>query len=302
MKSSITNNFIIKANIVHNDKYNYDKTIYMTSAEKIIITCYKHGDFSQRAGHHLSGRGCKKCATDKRSSDLINFIINSNKIHDNKYNYSESKYINSKIKLKIICGKHGIFEQTPNDHLSGYGCKKCGRDVCASKIKSSSEEFIQKSNEIHINKYNYSKVDYLKSSERVIIICKVHGDFQQTPSDHLQGKGCRKCTGVISKIEIEWLDYLNIKNEYRHKSININGKLFKVDALDLNTNTIYEFYGDYWHGNPKRYNQENINSNNKKTFKELYNKTLEKEKTLKEAGYNVISIWENDWNKIKKDL
>lgn len=76
---------------------------------------------------------------------------------------------------------------------------------------------------------------------------------------------------------------------------------FKVDGFDPLTNTVYEFNGDYFHGNPEIYPSNNVNAINKKTFGELYTKTVEKENILKSAGYKVISIWENEWNLINKE-
>lgn len=99
---------------------------------------------------------------------------------------------------------------------------------------------------------------------------------------------------------MQWLDYLKISEKYRQKTIMIDNKKYRVDAFDHNTNTIYEFYGDYWHGNNSRYKSDQINYNNKCTFGELYQRTIERENLIKQAGYTVISIWENDFRKMLK--
>jgi hypothetical protein len=80
----------------------------------------------------------------------------------------------------------------------------------------------------------------------------------------------------------------------------LQNKHFKLDGYDSKTNTVYEFNGDYWHGNPKKYNWNDINKINKKTFLELYLDTLNKEQLLINAGYNIISIWESDYKKCLK--
>jgi G:T-mismatch repair DNA endonuclease (very short patch repair protein) len=116
------------------------------------------------------------------------FIMKATEIHGNKYDYSKIEYINAKTKVKIICTKHGIFEQLPNSHICNRGCPDC-----SSKKKVSRMEFIQRSEQVHGNKYDYSKIEYINTRIKVKIICKVHGIFNQLPSHHLQGRGCPVC-------------------------------------------------------------------------------------------------------------
>ena len=121
------------------------------------------------------------------------FIKDSNKIHSNKYDYSKSIYTNNKCKLIIICPIHGEFLQTPNDHLSGKGCKKCQYDKLKENKKYTKEKFIKIANILHKNKYNYSLINYKNSLTKIKILCPIHGEFLQTPSSHLSGNGCRLC-------------------------------------------------------------------------------------------------------------
>ena len=97
-----------------------------------------------------------------------------------------------------------------------------------------------------------------------------------------------------------WLDHLNVPNDKLHREVKITvkSKVFYVDGFDPKTNTIYEFNGDYWHGNPKRYKSNDINPSVKKTFGELYKITINKEKQLKKLGFKIVSIWESDWDKL----
>ena len=117
--------FIEKANIVHNYKFTYDKVVYKNNYTPIIITCPIHGDFIQSPDGHLGGNGCKLCASDKGRFSNEDFITKSKQIHGDLYDYSQVNYINTSTKVSIVCPKHGIFEQTPNGHLRGQGCKKC---------------------------------------------------------------------------------------------------------------------------------------------------------------------------------
>ena len=86
-------------------------------------------------------------------------------------------------------------------------------------------------------------------------------------------------------------------NKYRNVIITINNKRYNVDAISWKNKTIYEFYGDYWHGNPKVFSSNDINKHNNKSFGNLYLETINREKELKKAGYKLITIWENDFRK-----
>lgn len=106
---------------------------------------------------------------------------------------------------------------------------------------------------------------------------------------NLRGRGCPRCSKRISKPSVEWLDNLGII--LREYYININGKKFFVDGYDPKTNTIYEYHGYFWHGHPEYFNPQEKHPYCEDTFGRLYEKTLEKEKTLKAAGYNLVVKW-----------
>lgn len=126
----------------------------------------------------------------KRKTTL-EFIEESIKIHDDKYDYSKVEYFNSSTKVEIICKKHGVFSQRPNDHLSGQCCPKC-----IGNHKKDTKSFINDSVNIHGDKYDYSDVEYINARTKVKIICPIHGKFWQRPNGHLSGQGCLKCTKV----------------------------------------------------------------------------------------------------------
>lgn len=186
--------FIKKAQEVHGDKYDYSKVEYVNSRTKVCILCPKHGEFLQTPSEHIQGRGCPFCAGHKKYS-LNEFIIKANHIHANKYSYSKVNYINNKTKVCIICPKHGDFWQKPNSHLSGAGCPICAQKIRQKSVTDTQSDFIFKAKKTHGNKYNYSKVNYINSASKVCIICPKHGEFWQTPRDHIAGHGCQKCAG-----------------------------------------------------------------------------------------------------------
>lgn len=121
------------------------------------------------------------------------FISRSNEIHKNRYNYSLVICINSRIKVKIICPVHGVFEQSCYSHLAGRGCPFCGLSKIGNKKRATLEQFVLRANTIHVNKYDYSLVVYNNNLTKIKILCPIHGIFEQTPSSHLSGHGCAKC-------------------------------------------------------------------------------------------------------------
>ena len=120
------------------------------------------------------------------------FIERSKQKHGNRYDYSSVEYVNNRTKVKITCPIHGSFEQIPDHHLTkGSGCPLCS-GVKANQAKAKAE-FVSRSREIHNNKYDYSLVNYVNAYTKVILLCREHGDFEQSPASHLSGRGCAKC-------------------------------------------------------------------------------------------------------------
>ena len=297
--------FIIKANIIHNDKYDYSLSVYKNYHSDALIICPIHKKFEQKVCKHLNkyGYGCQECGKDNsfknhRRITVEEFIRRARAVHGDKYGYELIDEIRGNRDIvKIICPIHGIFEQSVSKHFI-YGCRQCGYIVRAGKQRFNLETFIKQAQAIHGDRYDYQHVNYKNARIPVDILCKLHGIFKQAPFSHTKGAGCPNCFHNISKPETEWLDSLDIK--IRNKVIKVGSKIIKADGFDPITNTIYEFNGDYWHGNPNKYNLNDLNQRNNKTFGELYQATLTKEKLIKEGGYNLISIWEEDYYNSKK--
>jgi hypothetical protein len=369
---NITNDeFIEKIKLVHGDLYDYSNVVYNLSNENIKIICQEHGEFIQRANDHLNGSGCPKCAGHCILT-TEDFIEKSKLVHGDLYDYSNVVYNRYNEKVNIICREHGMFEQTPKSHLKGHGCQKCYYDTISKRVRLTIEEFIEKSKLVHGDLYDYSKVDYTRCNENVIIVCKIHGDFLQTPIGHyFSGSGCQKCAGVAklttedfierskkihgdlydysesvyinsgekvkiickkhgvfqqiagghyylgqpcpkcsnigySKPQIKWLNFLskyyniNIQHAENDGEYIIPETKYRADGFCKENNTIYEFHGDFWHGNPNIYKDDDINIITKCSYKELYEKTLKKEEMLKKLGYNLVVIWEYDWKKLNR--
>lgn len=300
-----TSEFIKQATKIHGGYYDYSKSIYDGVIKSIIIVCPVHGQFKQKSGSHLMGQGCAKCGACKsakaRKKTTEEFIKQATKIHDGYYDYSKSVYGTALKKITIICPKHGEFRQDANGHLKGMGCRKCYADKLAISLSITHDEFIEMATKAHKGIYNYSKSVYVGCDKKVIIICPKHGEFKQTAMGHYNGQGCPRCVGSISKLETLWLNLLSVPVKFRQKTIKINGRTIRADAADVNKKIVWEFYGDFWHGNLKKYNPDKINFISKYTFSELNAKTMARERAIKDAGYTVISIWESDFlNSIKK--
>jgi hypothetical protein len=119
--------FLKRAVEKHGDKYDYSLVDYDGCNGKVTIICPEHGKFLQTARWHLSGRGCRKCGGSFNIcySDFLKRAVEK---HGDKYDYSKSEetYSGTKSKILIICPEHGEFWQTPESHMIGKGCRKCG--------------------------------------------------------------------------------------------------------------------------------------------------------------------------------
>jgi hypothetical protein len=132
-KNKTTEQFVQEARLVHGDKYDYSKSDYKGKDIKVVIICPVHGDFTQRPHNHLQGQGCPKCSGHYMDTEY--FKEKASKVHKGKYIYNLVEYVNNEQKVKIICPIHGEFLQTPHEHLSGCGCRKCKSDVYKNKEK-----------------------------------------------------------------------------------------------------------------------------------------------------------------------
>ena len=238
--SLVNNNssFIARAKIVHSDKYNYDKAIYINSKTSVKIICPVHGKFSQAPSNHLQGKGCLKCANSAQSNrtrkSTVEFIAEANNVHGYIYDYSKVEYKRGKDKVEIICPEHGIFLQQASNHLSGNGCPDCGFKISAAGEKWTLNKFTSEAIKVHGDKFDYSSVDYKSALQKVIITCPVHGKFEQTPSTHLRAVyGCPKCSNssVNNDRKITTAQFTSRAigihgNKYDYSKVNvIDGKL-----------------------------------------------------------------------------
>ncbi len=240
-----TEDFIHKARLIHGDKYDYSKVVYINTYIKVIIICPIHGEFLQSPVSHLQGAGCKKCGiesnTASKVSNTLNFITKANEVHNNFYTYPRTDYVNNKTKIIITCPIHGDFLQTPTNHLSGFGCPKCGINKLSILKSSNTEEFIRKARLVHGYNYGYEKVNYKDACTYINIICKIHGDFLQTPNKHLNGQGCPRCKESFGeKYVSQVLDKFNIQYIREYK---ISEQPYRYDFYLPDYNIYIEYHG-----------------------------------------------------------
>lgn len=127
------------------------------------------------------------------------FIEEAKKVHGDRYDYSLLEYKGSKSKVKIICKDHGVFEQIPSSHINGCECMPCAIIKRANSQSATKYSFVKKAILKHRNKYDYSLVQYKTAKIKVKIKCPIHGDFNQTPDNHLTGFGCKECAIDLSR-------------------------------------------------------------------------------------------------------
>lgn len=208
MRRLTTKEFIAEHKARLGNGYTYKKTEYKTAKDPVIITCKKHGDFT--TSWYGSCRTCREDAARKKlHGNMITkeeFLRRAKEVHGDEYGYEKvviKKGASSRV--TITCRIHGDFEQLRLVHLGGCGCKKCGHIKMRQKVagvargpnyktRYTHEEFLEKAKRIHGRKYIYEKTKYVKAVGKVVITCKVHGDFYNIAAEHLQGKGCPECS------------------------------------------------------------------------------------------------------------
>jgi len=216
-----TDEFIENSEKIHGKKYDYSLVEYKNKNEKVKIICLIHGIFEQSPSSHCIGDGCPSCS-NKFGLSKEEFIKRSNIKHKHKYDYSLTEYKNVTSKVKIICSKHGIFEQVADSHMRGKNCKKCSIESRTEKRTMKLSEFIIKANKVHNNKYNYSLTNYKNSQTKIKIICPEHGIFYQTPASHLSNIGCPECSKYYGGFLNKRFLYLFYDNEYNLMKIGLS--------------------------------------------------------------------------------
>lgn len=273
--------FINESIKIHGDIYDYSFVNYINSSTKVEIICKEHGSFKQTPSNHLNGQGCPKCAG--KNLALNEVIERFKEVHGDKYNYDMVVYNGMHKHVDIICKEHGVFKQTPAKHINGQKCPLCSNIEKGINGRLSVENFIERSNKIHNYTYDYSKVNYKTTHDKVEIVCDKHGSFFQYPYDHLNGYGCPTCGNMFSIGEMEIYQMivreLGDENVKLHDRDVLDGK--ELDIFIPSMNIGIEYNGLYWHSEEKG--------------KDKWYHYL-KTKKCNEKGIKLIQIFEDEYN------
>lgn len=275
------------------DIYDYSKIKHISMHTKVEFVCKKHGSFFMSPHNFLLGQNCPLCAKEnrqnrERENGLKRLVEEGNKRFNNKFDYSETIYINSHTNCTIKCPTHGYFQITPYSHLNTqFGCKQCAVDYVADKkIERHQKLFIKRVKKIHKGKYGYLNI-YQGLQTEMKIVCPIHGVFNQTAHEHLCGCGCPKCAVRQSKGEDEIINFVNTLGiEVEHG----NRKLIKPLELDIyvpSKHLAIEYNGLRWHSEQFKENADTYH--------------LEKTNLCNEKGIKLIHIFEDEWH-YKSDI
>ena len=304
MKKLEIEELLKRFNNIHNYKFDYSLVKYINLDTKIEIICPTHGIFKQTPRNHFNN-DCFECSKRKRSKTLEYFINQVTEIHNNFYDYSETIYKNYLTKVKIICPIHGDFYELPNEHIKGSGCKKCGIEKTKKFTVLGEYKCIEKSKNVHGDKYNYSNMKYINSYTKVEIICPKHGSFYQAPQDHIHSKAgcpiCKESKGelLVSNILIKndiYFDRQKSFSELKHK------RLLYYDFYLPDYKLCIEYDGeqhfksiDYW-GGDKSFEELKMRDNLKNEYCKDNNISLlrltykETESEIEERIINFLNI------------
>jgi len=237
--------FIDKSISKHGNTYDYSETVYKKCDEKVKIQCKTHGTFCLTPSAHLYGRGCPECSSilqsirfkNRTKQAALEFEPKSRVVHLDAYDYSEVVFVGTYTKVKIICKKHGVFEQTPKHHLSGSGCTVCSRSKIGNwlKLYEADKELGSEPGVFyllkfkHISGFEFLKAGITRTPLKYRYSGKKYNDFtyEIIQEQHL--------TNLESAQKEK--EFINMYKEYKFdfpKDIKFNGytETFNVDLLD----------------------------------------------------------------------
>jgi len=283
-------------------EWNYEKNKNLTpkmvgicSGKKVWWKCKKGHEWNALISSRNLGVNCPFCSNKKVCKD--NCLATLNPELAKEWNYEKNKSLTPKMfgicsgkKVWWICEKGHEWECSIIYKNKG-SCPYCSnRKLCKDNCLATLNPELSK-------EWNYEKNGdltpydvFLNSTKKVWWICEKGHEWISDVHHRNNKNGCPKCAKRISKGCKVWLDKLNIENREKHIKIsNIN---YYADGFVKSTNTIYEFLGDFYHGNPVFFNPNKINKKTKSSFFKLLYKTIKKLNNCSINGYNIIYKWE----------
>jgi ssDNA-binding Zn-finger/Zn-ribbon topoisomerase 1 len=242
--------FLKRAENTHGKRYKYVESSYTNYTSKMKLFCSEHGIFEQTPHSHISMKsGCPECGylksakSNQKGWEIVLSMFTS--VHGARYSYDGDSYTDVSKKIRILCGKHGWFEQKPYQHYGGSGCNQCAIEEVHERQKIVFEEFVRRSIAMHGDRYKYIQRDWKDIFSPIRIQCSKHGDFLQIPRDHYRGSGCPKCISSRGENEIRSiLENLKIRFEEQKTFENLTHKSkLKCDFYLPDFNLVIEFNG-----------------------------------------------------------
>ena len=306
-KRKTTAEFIQQAKEIHGDKYDYSLVDYKNNNTKVKIKCKTCGNiFEQIPACHINRKyNCPFCSKHYHLNKY-DVLKRFKEIHGDKYDYSLVDYKNSHVKVKIICPIHGVFEQTPHNHFIGVGCPRCAKTKSKESKKLTTEEFTKRAKEIHNDKYDYSKVNYVNYNTKVEIICPIHGSFWQSPAAHNRLKqNCPHCKNKWKGEEsiFRWLNnhgFEQNKDFIREKTFDdLRGKAncpLRYDFYIPSKNLLIEYNGSQ-HYKPTKFFKDDLGA-----FEERRSRDLKKKEYARNNNINLLIISYKELNNLESIL
>jgi hypothetical protein len=190
--------FINKAKEKFGDRFDFSKTEYKGSHEKIKVICKEHGESTKNAYAFMNSKyGCAKCYNKKTVERLSYSKEDINNLLDDTIVSLIGEYDGYESRNKFSCKKHGVFYNIPHIVISSkHKCRKCAAESTSKILSKGNDNFILESKNIYGDKFSYKNTKYKNSAQKVTVTCKIHGDVMVIPNDHLNGHGCGKCAGI----------------------------------------------------------------------------------------------------------
>lgn len=286
-------------------RYDFSRAHYTHALKPITgIVCSEHGVFQQYSAQlRKDGAGCPTCGEEKRIRSrrmpAEEFVSRATELHNGKYDYRKTVYVNMTTKVTVICPIHGEFPISPIKHVhSLQGCPTCGantrgkrldvvkaaKKTAQAKINKFATTFEEQARFVHGDKYEYKKSVYLGAQEKIEIVCKIHGSFMQTPEHHIKrSHGCPACSHLLSKQEAEIARFLSKFTPVVQR----NRAIIKPKELDIylpEHKLAVEYCGMYWHSHDNL--QDELDNRGKHRDKHI---------ACEKQGIRLLTIYEAEW-------
>lgn len=192
--------------------FDLSRVVYVNSTTKVQVICRSHGQFEVQPNNFLYGKGCPICSKERMVKKLQTpkdeLVKRVQEIHGNSIQLLSGDFKNQHEVVEWSCKKHGVFKASLRNVLSGSGCKFCSRESSARSRSKGANHYIPLLKEIHGDFFDYSKSIFSNSKDKIVVSCPTHGDFTVLVSNHLKGKGCRKCANQrLSETRSMTLEY-----------------------------------------------------------------------------------------------